>query len=152
MYRIKDYKKNLIKELNIAVDVIGKRFPNFKKGAISIENDENDEDFLRLFYSSGKSEYSPTQKYLKIEIIAMFFEEVLELSYSLEIADDSRPFSWRELKKFKLEKLESGGYVSSPSLNRWILINLRKREDEMKDKFSYLFEDYVRIVGTEGVT
>ena len=141
MYKIKDYKEDLIKELNVAVDVIEKRFPNFNKGAISIENDENDEDFLKLSYSSGKSEYAPTQKYLEIEIIAMFFEEVLELSYSLEIADDSRPFSWRELKKFKLEKLESGGYVRSPSLNRWILINLRKRENEMKDKFSYLFED-----------
>ena len=149
MEKTQYHKEDLVKELNKAIEVLKKTFPNFDEGQLHKEDEKN---YFKLFYSSGENNHTQKQKYFRIGIDAIFSEEVMDLYYSFEIADESKPFSWKKSEKFELEKLDWGGYVGNPSFNRWILLRLRERETEMKDKFNYLFENYVKVIGTEGIT
>lgn len=141
-------KKDIIKEMNKSVEVIKKILPQFSIGKIYKREEEK---YFSISYSTGEDSHIQTQKYLEIKIEAIFFDELMELYYQIKIADENRPFSWQDLEKFELEKLDLG-YVSNSRFNRWILMKLRKREEEMKDKFNYLIENYVKIIGTHGTT
>jgi len=143
MKKIANYRITLLEHFKKSIKKLMAILPTFREGEIMKEGEDN---YIKLTYSAGLYDNSPTQKYLKLEIMAFFYEEEVELFYSLNIADDTRPFSWKASEKFKSE------YLSAPSFDRWCMIKLREREEETKNKFSYLFENYVKILGTRGVT
>ena len=143
MNNIKNYKQNLYRDFNKAIETINSNLPNFEKGKIEKEEEE---DYISLSYSSGEENYEQKQKYLHIKIDAVFYDKTVEIFYTLSIADESKPFSWRAWDKFESE------YIGCPIFDRWMLIQLREREEEMKDKFNYLFDNHIKITGNNGIT
>ena len=63
MDKINDCKNDLISELKAAIEIIKRMFPNFKKGEI-YKKDEG--EWIKLSYSSGRENYTQTQKYIEI--------------------------------------------------------------------------------------
>jgi hypothetical protein len=137
----KDYLKN---QLNLGVALIQKHFSVFPKGEIE-EKREN--GWITLSYDAGKPSERQDQKYIHIAITGDFNKNKVAITYYLKISDNLRPFVWDSLEKF--ESSADSGIIA---FDRWILTQLRKKEEEMKDKFAYFFGDFVKVVGNWGIT
>lgn len=144
MDKVKDYKDYLLRLLNEAIEESNKIFPHFGKGEIEKRGDEHNNIFLT--YVVGKCDLVPKQNYLRIDITGIFYEDEVEIFYDFKIADNSRPFLWSAFKKF------NSNYSHINPFSRWMLIKLREREKEIKDKFNYIFDYHVKVIGDYGIT